>query len=276
MSRELLSPALDPGLRVEGAVEISQRVSRVVDSVDDLAPLAPDVIFITSKASALPLIASSIEGFYREGMHVVSWQNGIDTEFVLAEHVAKRGVFRAVVNFGVTLTSPGVVHMAFHHPPHWIQELAPESRLAAEGIAEILTRAGLPTRRAERIVDHVWRKAILNSAMSPLCAVTGKTMSQTLHDPFLFEMVENLLKEGVRVARANEISLGWDFYRYCMEYLSSAGDHKPSMLVDVEMHRRTEVDQINGKVVEYADQAGVAAPYNRMIRALVKAVESSY
>jgi 2-dehydropantoate 2-reductase len=56
--------------------------------------------------------------------------------------------------------------------------------------------------------------------------------------------------------------------------MKNAGHHKPSMLVDVENGRRTEVDFINGKFVEYGRQAGIETPYNLMIRALLKGVES--
>jgi len=269
----LLAPARDPGIRVEGAAEVTGRVAATVQSVDELAADPPELIFVTVKATALPLIASAIEAFHRPGVCVVSWQNGIDTEVVLAEHLPARWVFRAVVNMGVGLPEPGRVQMTFHHPPHWLQGLEEESQVEAEGICAMLTAAGLPTRRAEKIVDRVWQKTILNAALNPVCAVTGKTMSQVLHDPFLFAMVENLVKEGVRVARANEINLGWDYYRYAMKYLDSAGDHKPSMLVDIENRRRTEVDYINGRIVEFAERAGIEAPYNSMIRALVKAVE---
>ena len=41
-----------------------------------------------------------------------------------------------------------------------------------------------------------------------------------------------------------------------------------------EAGRRTEVDYINGKIVEYGEQAGMPTPYNTMIRGLVKALET--
>lgn len=270
---ELLAPALDPGIRVEGAATASGRVTRTIRVVDELAEHAPDVVFVTVKATALPLIASAIQGFHRPGMCVVSWQNGIDTEVVLSEHVDPRWVFRAVVNMGVGLAGPARVHMAFHHPPHWIQGVQEDSNPEADAIARALTDVGLPTRRADQIVDKVWQKAILNAALSSVCAVTGKTMSQAFLDPILYELIDNLVKEGIRVARANEINLGWDYYRYAMKYLGTAGDHKPSMLVDIESKRRTEVDYINGQIVKFAERAGTEAPYNKMIRALVKALE---
>jgi 2-dehydropantoate 2-reductase len=271
---ELIRPATEPGIVIEGAENFQQAVAKTLTRVDDLALDPPSAIFITVKATALHLIASSIQGFYREGMSVVSWQNGIDTELVLAESLGRRAVLRAVVNFGCNLVAPGRVHMAFHHAPHHLQELDPAAKPAALGIAQMLTGCRLTTERTDHIVNMVWRKSIMNACMNPVCAVTGLTIAQAMRDPFIFQIVDLLVKEGVQVARANEISLGWDYYPYCMEYMKTAGDHKPSMLIDVEKRRATEVDFINGKIVEYGEQAGVDTPYNRMIRALVKALGS--
>lgn len=269
----LLAPAKKPGIKIEGVEEFTAPVAATIKSVDEMAKDPPDVIFVTVKATALPLIASAIESFHKPGISVVSWQNGIDTEVVLAEHINPADVFRAVVNFGVTLKNPGHVYMAFHHPPHWLQEVHENGKERATEICELLTAAGLPTRHADRIHDKIWQKVILNAALSSICAVSGKTMSGALQDPYLNEMVESLVREGIAVARANEITLGFDFFRQAMKYLSTAGDHKPSMLIDIESKRITEVDYINGQIVKYAERAGIGAPYNKMIRALVKTLE---
>jgi 2-dehydropantoate 2-reductase len=270
---QLIEPALDPGLIVEGAENVEQAVSRTCSGVDDLADRTPDVIFLTVKANALPLIGAAIESFYREGIYVVSWQNGIDTELELARTLGRKAVMRAVVNYGCSLLKPGHVHMAFHHPPHYIQELDPVSKHAAVAISEALTKSGIETHHTDQIVSMVWRKAILNACMNPVCAVTGLTMAQAMNDPIVFQIIDALVKECVKVARANEVSLGWDFYPYGMAYMKKAGDHKPSMLIDIEMKRRTEIDFINGKFIKYGAQAGVETPYNITLRALVKALE---
>ncbi|HMK64800.1 MAG TPA: 2-dehydropantoate 2-reductase N-terminal domain-containing protein, partial [Thermodesulfobacteriota bacterium] len=210
----LTDPARNPGIIIEGAENFQQTVPDTCSHVDDLADNPPDVIILTVKANALPLIASAIESFYRPGMYVVSWQNGIDTELVLSQVLGKKAVMRAVVNYGCNLVRPGHVHMGFHHPPHFIQELDKESQPAAEAIARALTRSGLPTEHTDRLVSMIWRKAILNACMNPVCAVTGMTMSQAMNDPIVFQIVDALIKECVQVARANEIDLGWDFYPY--------------------------------------------------------------
>ncbi|UCG05242.1 MAG: 2-dehydropantoate 2-reductase [Desulfobacterales bacterium] len=271
---DLVKPALDPGITIEGAENLKQKVSKISTNVDELADHDPDVIVITVKAHALPLIGSSIEGFCRDGMSVVSWQNGIDTELELAKSLGRGPVMRAVVNYGCGLVGPAHVRMPFHHPPHYIQELDPESRHLAIAIAEAFSQCGLTTEHTDQIISMVWRKSAMNACMNPVCAVTGLTMSRAMNDPIVFQIVNALVKECINVARANEINLGWDFYPHAMEYMRSAGDHKPSMLMDIEANRRTEIDFINGKFVEYGERTGVDTPYNRTLSALVKGLES--
>lgn len=270
---ELVNVAVDPGIKIEGSVDLEQKVSQGITNIDDLAKNPPDVIIITVKATVLHLIASSIEGFINDNMYVVSWQNGIDTELVLAETLGRERVIRAVVNYGCGLIKPGHVNMVFNQPPHYLQELEPAGKEAALQVAEAFTKSGLGTKRTDSIVDMVWRKSIMNACMNPVCAVTGMTMSEVLRDPIVYKIVDNLIKEGIKVARSNEINLGWNYYPYATSFLQNAGNHKPSMLVDIENKRRTEVDFINGKIVEYGQQAGIETPYNLMIRALVKALE---
>jgi len=273
---DLLKPATDPGIIIEGAENLQQKVARTSTRIDSLADDPPDVIFITVKANANSLIASAIEGFHRDGMYVVSWQNGIDTERVFSEALGNQAPLRAVVNYGCGLAGPAHVRMPFHHPPHYIQELDPVSRPAAVAIARVLTDCGLTTEHTDQIVSMVWRKGILNACMNPVCAVTGLTMAQAMTDPIVFKIVDALIKECVKIARANEIELGWEFYPHAIEYMSNAGAHKPSMLMDIEKNRLTEVDFINGKFVDYGKQAGIETPYNNTLQALVKGLESNF
>ena len=271
---DLLVPALDPGIILEGAENMQHKVTRTCVQVDELANYDPDAIIITVKAHALPLIASAIEGFHKAGMAIVSWQNGIDTELELAKILGRADVMRAVVNYGCGLASPAHVKMPFHHPPHYIQELDSQSRTAAIAIADALSKCGLTTEHTDNIISKVWRKSVMNACMNPVCAVTGLTMSRVMNDPIVFQIVDELVKECIRVARSNEIDLGWDFYTYAMEYMGNAGDHKPSMLMDIEAGRHTEIDFINGKFVQYGNRTGTQTPYNHTLSALVKGIES--
>jgi 2-dehydropantoate 2-reductase len=269
----LLESAMDPGILISGADNFQVKVAKTTTRVDQLAADPPDVVIVTVKATALPIISSALESFMTEGRYVVSWQNGIDTELVLAGRLGKKPVMRAVVNYGCFFEGPAQVNLAFHHRPHYLQELDPESKEAALGICQVLTACGLDTQRTEQIRNMVWIKTVNNSCMMPVCAVTGKTMFEVINDPIVFSLVNSLLKEGVQVARANELMLGPDYYGDCLDYIKAAGHHKPSMLQDIEAKRQTEIDYINGKIIEYGERAGVPTPYNLALRCLVKGLE---
>ncbi|MEW5910282.1 MAG: 2-dehydropantoate 2-reductase N-terminal domain-containing protein, partial [Thermodesulfobacteriota bacterium] len=213
---ELVAPALDRGIIIEGAEQLKQPITRTCTNIDELADIKPDVIFITVKANALPLLTSAIQDFYQDGMTVVSWQNGIDTELEIAKVLGRKAAMRAVVNYGCGLVGPAHVKMGFHHPPHYLQELDPASKTGAVSIADALTRSGLQTLHTDQIVSMVWRKSIMNASMNPVCAVTGLTMAQAMNDPIVHHIVDSLIKECIKVARANEIDLGWDYYVHAM------------------------------------------------------------
>jgi 2-dehydropantoate 2-reductase len=270
----LLQAAVDPGIFISGTDNVQARVAKTTTRIDELASDPPDVAIVTVKATALPIITSALEGIVNEGRYVVSWQNGIDTELVLAERLGRKQVMRAVVNYGCILEGPARVKMVFHHRPHYLQELEPDSKQAARGICQVLTDCGLDTLHTDQIRNMVWSKTVNNSCMNAVCAVTGKTMFEVINDPIVAGLVDSLLKEGVKVARANELMLGPDYYLDCLDYIRDAGHHKPSMLQDIEAGRRTEIDYINGKIIEYGERAGVATPYNSTLRSLVKALEA--
>ena len=266
--------ALDSGIIIEGADTLQAKVAKTTTRIDDFVEDPPDVIMVTVKATALPLIASALEGFVAEGRYVVSWQNGIDTELVLAQNLGDRSVMRGVVNYGCVPIKPAHVRIAFHHRPHFLQELDPRSKEAAVGICNVFTECGLDTVHTDQIKNMVWRKAVLNACMNPICAVTRKTMVETIIRPILFNLVDALIKEGVAVG-PGPMNLPWARTSILTASITSRmpGNHKPSMLQDIEAGRRTEIDYINGKICEYGLQARLATPYNTMIRGLVKALE---
>ncbi len=259
------------GITVAGTPAVA--VPRVIERIDGFRDEPPAVLFLAVKAPALPLICDALSDVLQPETTVVSWQNGIDTERVIAASLGADRTVRAVINQGVSFAPDGSVVVAFEQPPHYVQEVAPAGRSAAESVATLLTDGGVPTQRAENLVSMVWRKAILNAGLNALCALTGMNMREAWSDAFARDLAIETMREGVRVARANEIMLGWDYYQGALDYLSRAGEHKPSMLLDREAGRRTEIDFINGKIVEYGEIAGVPTPHNKSLLALVKAME---
>ena len=263
------------GIRVTGEHEFSVPVPRMSAGIEELDGLALDVVFVAVKAPATPLVAAAISDYVASRATVVSWQNGIDTERALAETLGDERVVRAVINHGAAMAEDGSVRVSFEHPPHLVREYHPEGRKRIAGLTELLTAAGLATERAVDLERAVWSKATLNAALNAICALTGQTMRDAWNDRFAGELARKVLRESISVARSNEIFLGSGFYQYALDYLARGGEHRPSMLLDREAGRRTEIDYINGKIVEYGAISGVPTPFNEALLALVKAAERS-
>ena len=260
------------GIVLRGAHELRVPSPRLVASIDELADTEVDIVFVAVKATATELVGSAVADSCPADSTVVSWQNGIDTERMLLR-VGVQRVVRAAINHGVSIADDGAVLVSFEHPPHLVREFHPDGTERAVDVARLLTASGLQTERAEELEPAVWTKAALNCALNAVCALTGLTLHEAWHDTYAGTLARSVLRETIQVARANEIFLGSGFYRYCLDYLSAAGNHKPSMLLDREAGRRSEIDYINGKVVEYGQVAGIPTPHNEALVALIKAAE---
>ena len=86
-------------------------------------------------------------------------------------------------------------------------------------------------------------------------------------------LVEELLREGVEVAEATGVTLDKGFFEQGFQSLKNAGYHKPSMLQDVERGAMTEIDWLNGKIVEHAHARGLKVPNHAAIVKLVKGLQ---
>ena len=113
----------------------------------------------------------------------------------------------------------------------------------------MMTAAGLETKEHSDVKEVVWEKTILNSTLCSICAVTGQTMKEAMENPHTLDLVVKVLKEGLAVAKADGYDFGDKALTRFVSYLKKGGAHKPSMLIDVERRRPTEVDFMSGAIV---------------------------
>ena len=157
-------------------------------------------------------------------------------------------------------------------------EARPAPMAEVERLAEACTRAGMPTNAVADARGPQWRKVIFNAATNPLGALTGLTHGAVCEQPPLRALASQLVDEGKAVAAAQGIVLDSD-PEELIDYAARrdvAYGHKASMLQDVEARRQTEVDYLNGGIVDFGRRHGVATPGHEIIWALVKGVEASW
>lgn len=262
------------GLIITGVTEMKVKCERIAYDISQLPDFPEvDTIVISTKASVMPSILPQIEKVAKPGTKFISLQNGLDNEDFIAETFGRDNVMRIVVNYAGNRVAEGEIWMSFFNKPNYLGVLTPRAEPLAREIAEMMTEAKLDTEFTSDIKRHEWEKAILNAALSPICALTRKTMKEMMDfEPTRF-LVEETLREGIEVAAADGVTFDEGFFDHCVQYLKKAGYHKTSMHVDIEQGAPTEIDWINGKIVERGLQHGLETPYNTTITVMIKGLE---
>lgn len=233
----------------------------------------PDCVFICTKTYSLAKVAEELTRDLFSSTLFVIFQNGLDNEDSVADVLGKKNTLRCVNNYAGMMRSDTEVEITFFNKPNYIGVMDEKSVPQAQEISEMLSGTGIETKYSEHIKKHEWEKAILNGALASVTAGTGLTMKDVMDYKPLRAMVENLIHEGIKVAESTGIQFRDNFFDFCVSYLSKGGYHKPSMLLDIEAGGRTEIDFINGKIVEYGEKQGIDVPYNKMITAIVRGLE---
>ena len=259
----------ETGLRVTGATELTVPVRHAVPSLADVEGWDPDLIVVATKAPVVPVLCPALERAAGPSTVFLAYQNGIDTEAPLVATFGPSRVARAVVRYGANQVEPGHLRMTFWHRPNFIGGLSPELHPFCEGVAAAMSRSGLPTKASPDILTRIWEKAIAN-AMNSLSAVTGLTIGGILDIPVLRQTFVDLLDERIAIAKAHGIAVPEGFLRDLVTFHEKAREHMPSSYSDVQQGLPTEVDWLEGKFVEYARRAGLPAPIDHTLLALVK------
>ncbi len=260
------------GISLQFKFEKKIKVSEVCYSIQELEMYDLDLVILAVKTPVLEKVVSQLKEIAGEKMFVMVAQNGIDNEIVVAREFGDQKTLRMVINYAGNITD-NIVHVSFFNPPNYLAALMPQGELMAQKITDLFNSVDLITEIPEDIIDHVWQKAILNAALSAVCSITRKTMKEVMDFPMTLDLVEAIIDESVVIAEKERIDLGNKFRRYSIRYLKNAGHHRPSMLVDLENGNRTEIDQLNGKIVAYGRKHCLPTPLNQSVTALVHLLE---
>lgn len=279
IAKELLVKIRKESLKISGIRELSIRFDKVASSLNELMNFKPNIVFIATKACFLKNVLTELKPLCTAEMKIVSFQNGMDNERLIAETLGIETAYRAVVNYAGNLQSLGNVRMNWFQPPNYIGAFKNGQYTVDETtklIADMLTTCGLTTKEASDIKKHVWEKTILNSALCSICALTGQTMKEAMEFEFSCSLAVKVLKEGLAVAKADGYNFGENALEKFASYLKKGGAHKPSMLIDVENRKMTEVDFLSGAIVRYGELYGIETPVNYVLTGLLKSLENKY
>jgi len=259
---------------------------KVAATLKEVGPV--DVVFLGVKAHGLTQLAPQLEPVLGPDTAVVGTQNGvpwwffqgfggplegarlerIDPGGLIAAAIEPRRVVASIVYFATDVLEPGVVR---HTEGHRISLGEPDGSRSerCRRIAEALIASGLRAPVTPRIRHEIWVKILGNVAFNPISALTGATVVRMARDPQVAALARNIMREAEEVARRLGLELPISIDQR-MAGAEKVGEHKTSMLQDLEAGRPLELQAVVGAVVELGERLGIPMPCTAAVYACAK------
>jgi 2-dehydropantoate 2-reductase len=207
---------------------------------------------------------------------VLSLQNGWGNAPRIAAIVGEDKVLAGVTYHSGTLVGPGHVKqtgvgMTFMGELNGVMS----DRLNA--IATAFQQSGIEVTASDNVLFQIWSKLALNCCTLPASALLRFYAHQMVEHDGTLNTMHEILREVIAVANAQNIPLNFDErWEAITGLLKRAVGGKASMLQDVENRRRTEIDVVNGAIVEAGQRLGIPTPYNQTMVWMTKALEETF
>jgi 2-dehydropantoate 2-reductase len=274
------------GVRVKSVDGDFEAHPKIAADLGDVGPV--DVVFLGVKAHGLTQLAPQLKPILSPNTAVVGTQNGIPWWFfqgwggehqgmhlervdpggAIAAAIEPRRVLGSIVYFATDIIEPGVVR---HTEGNRISLGEPDGTRSdrSRQIAEALIAAGLRCPVTTRIRQEIWVKILGNVAFNPISALTGATLVQMARDPDVNALVRRIMEETIAVGA----KLGLEVPITIDQRIAGAekvGEHKTSMLQDLEAGRPIELEAVVGAVVELGERLNVPIPNTCAVYACTK------
>jgi 2-dehydropantoate 2-reductase len=260
------------GLRIVGATRALAK-PKAITGISGLK--APDLLLVTVKAYDTEDAVRGARKLIGPRTTVLSLQNGITTLDRLAECVPGGHLIGGWTSHGATLGKPGIVRHAGSGDTV-LGELDGHASSRVRAIAKTFSESGIRTTLRVDIRREIWLKGLVNSAINPLTAIARCENGKIASNKELSRIARQICVEGSAAARASgfKITAGEAFQR-TMRVSRQTAKNRSSMLRDVEMGRRTEIDYLNGAIEELAKSHGICAPVNGALASIIRVLSKS-
>ncbi|MFH1810699.1 MAG: 2-dehydropantoate 2-reductase [Pseudomonadota bacterium] len=245
----------------------------VVTSVDGLRPF--DLVFVAVKTYQTEAAVQTVLPVLGPETWVLSTQNGVGNIEQIARHVSRERILSGSTIHSIQHTGPNRIRYRAGIKPVQIAPVQGQVTPEIEAIGELFRKAGLDTKVVDNVDHAVWQKLLHNAVVNPISALTGMTCSELLEDDDIQQLMREVCMEIVAVMRARGVPIQdeEDPYRPVIGSQQALAKNRPSMWQDLVRGYRTEIDAMNGGIVDEALRLGLQAPLNWAIVRLMHSRE---
>jgi 2-dehydropantoate 2-reductase len=231
-------------------------------------------------AAAAKDLADQEDRIGREG-RLVLFQNGWGNAEAFAAHFEKGRFYNARVITGFRRPRPNEVEITVHADAIHVGSLFATDLSVLEPLCRAIREGGIPCERTEAIEKDLWAKMLYNCALNPLGAILGVPYGALAAAASTRSLMDRIVEEVFAVMVASGYRTHWQEPRQFLEVfygrlVPDTAEHISSTLQDLAAGKRTEIEALNGAVIQLAEKHGVAVPYNLAVYNLIKFLGSGH
>lgn len=240
---------------------------------DSVGPV--DLVIVLVKSFHTRDAIAGARALIGERTLVLSLQNGLGHEDILADAVGRERVLAGKTYVGGVMLAPGRIISGTVGKHTHIGELDGSVSERVRRIAALFNDAGLATTVSDNIVGAMWDKLLVNVATGALSGITRLNYGELYAVPEVKATALAAVAEALAVARAADIRLSFTEPVQAWDRAAEGlpADFKASMLQSLEKGSITEVDFINGAVVRWGQRVCVPTPVNAALVGCIKGIE---
>lgn len=221
------------------------------------------LILLTTKVHDNKKAIDPIKDLIKKDTIILCMQNGLYSENIVKSIVGDRClVLRGITNVGATFLEPGKVQFSN------LSSTKIENSDISEELAENFDKCGLKCSVSENIKQDIWKKLILNCVLNPVSAIL-RVENGKIADERLNTLKKSIVDECLKVAEKDDVRFDIDFVKIINDAIKDSRNLS-SMHQDVLKGKKTEIDYLNGAVVELGKKYGIKCPVNEALVVIVK------
>ncbi len=224
---------------------------------------------------------SNHKSLLNEKTKIVLFQNGWGNAEKFLEFFSKDAIYSAHIITGFQRTKPNEVKITVHADSIHIGSLFGKDLAHVKNLSKAINDGDIPCELVENITKDLWAKMLYNCALNPLGAILEVTYgklaeleySRSIMNHIIEEVFEVMTEAGYETHWTNAANFIKVFYN---RLVPDTAQHKSSTLQDISAKKPTEIEALNGAVIELAKKYDINVPCNLVVYNIIKFIESNY
>ena len=263
------------GLWIEG-LSGNRAIKNIKATADSKEVGNVQLVLVFVKSTITDVAISQNKALIGKDTIILTLQNGLGNIEKIQRVIEYANIIAGTTAHGSTLMGPGKIKHAGKGKTI-IGELDGSKTQRIQLVIKILEEAGIEAIVSDNIMGLIWDKLLVNVGINALTAITGLNNGQLTEFPETKWILEEAVKEAVKVADSKRIKLSTeDAVEHTKEVCKATAANRSSMLQDVMNHRKTEIEMINGAIVREAEKEQIQTPINKVLTQLVLVKEKTY